>query len=101
MCPSPPLDASVPTARAKRYDLVAGCYPANATITSGVRDKVRQGMLFSSNSVYRNEVCFSGMPTKPFAILYIMHSVASFLRSDRDLHPNFWSTSVTLEVLWW
>ena len=31
MCPSPPLDASVPTARAKRYDLVAGCYPANAT----------------------------------------------------------------------
>ena len=28
---SPPLDASVPTARAKRYDLVAGCYPANAT----------------------------------------------------------------------
>ena len=27
MCPSPPLDASVPTARAKRYDLVAGLIP--------------------------------------------------------------------------
>ena len=27
-------------------------------ITSGVRDKVRQGMLFSSNCVYRNKICF-------------------------------------------
>ena len=36
MCPSPPLDASVPTARAKRYDLVAGCYPANATQVPGL-----------------------------------------------------------------
>ena len=27
-------------------------------ITSGVRDKVRQGMLFSSNCVYRDEMCF-------------------------------------------
>ena len=27
------------------------------TITSGVRDTVRQGMLFSSNCVYRNKIC--------------------------------------------
>ena len=27
-------------------------------ITSGVRDKVRQGMLFCSNCVYRNKICF-------------------------------------------
>ena len=40
-----------------------------------------------------------GIPTKPFAILYIMRSLASFLRSDRDLHPNVWSISVKLEVL--
>ena len=39
MCPSPPLDASVPTARAKRYDLVAGCYPANATIVQQLQEK--------------------------------------------------------------
>ena len=44
---------------------------------------------------------FAGIPIKPFAILYIMHSFASFLQSDRDLHPNVWSVLVTLEVLWW
>ena len=44
---------------------------------------------------------FAGIPTKQFVILYIMHSLASFLRSDRDLYPNVWSISVTLEVLWW
>ena len=27
-------------------------------ITSGVWDKVTQGMLFSSNCVYRDEICF-------------------------------------------
>ena len=42
---------------------------------------------------------FAGIPTKPFAILYIMHSLASFLQSDGDLHPNVWSMSVTLEVI--
>ena len=30
---------------------------------------------------------FAGIPTRPFAILYNLHSFASFLRSDRDLHP--------------
>ena len=30
-----------------------------------------------------------------------MHSLVSFLRSDRDLHPNVWSISAILEVLWW
>ena len=72
-------------------------------VTSGVRDKVRQGMLLSSNYVYMNEIfiCWYRLPTRPFTILYIMHSFASFLRSDRDLHPNVWSILVTLEVLWW
>ena len=27
-------------------------------VTSGVLDKVRQGMLLFGNSVYRNEICF-------------------------------------------
>ena len=44
---------------------------------------------------------FAGIPTRPFAIFYIIHSFASFLRSDRDLHPNVWSILVTLDVLWW
>ena len=44
---------------------------------------------------------FAGIPTKPFAILYIMHSFASFLQSDRDLHPNVCSILVILEVFWW
>ena len=44
---------------------------------------------------------FAGIPTRPFAILYIMHSFASIIRSDRDLHPNVWSIFVTLDVLWW
>ena len=44
---------------------------------------------------------FAGIPTRPFVILYIMHSFASFLRSDKDLHPNVWSIFVTLDVLWW
>ena len=56
-------------------------------ITSGVRDKVRQGMLVSNNYVY-SKICFCGIPTKPFAIVYIMHSLASFLRLDRDINPN-------------
>ena len=70
-------------------------------ITSGVRDKVRPGMLLSRDCIYRNKICFTGIPSKPFVILYIMHSFASFLVSDRDLYPNVWSISVTLEVLWW
>ena len=44
---------------------------------------------------------FAGIPTRPFAILYIMHSFASFLRSDRDIYLNVSSILVTLEVLWW
>ena len=40
-------------------------------------------------------------PLSQFANLYIMNSLATFLRSDRDLHPNVWSMSVTFEVLWW
>ena len=43
----------------------------------------------------------AGIHTKPFAILCIMHSLASFFLSDGDLHPNVWSISVTLKVLWW
>ena len=42
---------------------------------------------------------FAGIHTKPFAILYIMHSLASLFRSDGDLHPNVWSISVTVEIL--
>ena len=53
-------------------------------ITSGVSDKLRRAMLFSSNCVYRNKF-FSGMPTRPFAILYIMHCLASFLQLNTDL----------------
>ena len=77
------------------YMLREGVPKANGTwgkriqvlITSGVKDNVREGMLFSSNCVYRNEICicFTGMryvPTKPFGILYIMHSFTSFLRSS-------------------
>ena len=41
---------------------------------------------------------FAGIPTRLFVILYIMHSFASILRSDRDLHPNVWSIFVTLDV---
>ena len=44
-------------------------------ITSGVRDKVRQGMLLSSNCVYRNEIFICDIPTRLFAVLYIMHSL--------------------------
>ena len=44
---------------------------------------------------------FAGIPTTPFDILYSMHSFASFLRSDRDLHLNDWSILVTLDVFWW
>ena len=71
-------------------------------ITSGVKDKVRQGMLFSSNCVYRNKICFCRYTHKAFAILYnIMPRLASFLRTDRALHPNGWSISGTLDILWW
>ena len=45
----------------------------------------------------------AGIPIRPFAILYNMHSLASFLilvLSDRDLHPNVWSILITLDVLW-
>ena len=55
-------------------------------ITSGVTDNVRQGFLVTVFTGLR--YVFAGIPTKSFAILYIMHSLASFLRSDRDLHPN-------------
>ena len=44
---------------------------------------------------------FAGIPTRPFDILYNMHSFASFLQSARDLQPNDWSVLVTLDVLWW
>ena len=41
-------------------------------ITSGVRDKVRQGMLFSSNCVYRNNnICFCWYTHK--AICYFIY----------------------------
>ena len=65
--------------------MVLGEKRIQVVITSGGRDKVRQGMLFSSNCVYRNNV-FASIPTNPFAILYVVHSLASFLRSDMDLH---------------
>ena len=63
-----------------------------------MRDKVRQGMLFSTNCTVFTGIryVYASIPTQPFAILYITHSLASFLRSDRDLHPNVWSISVTL-----
>ena len=76
------------------------CKKIQVVITSGMWAMVRQGMLFSSKCVYRNKICFAGMSTKPFAILYIIYSLASFLWSDRNLHPNGWRLSVTLEVLW-
>ena len=38
-------------------------------ITSGVRDKVRQGMLFSSNCVYRNKIMF--LLVYPHLLFYI------------------------------
>ena len=44
---------------------------------------------------------FAGIPTRPFDILYTMHGFASFLCSNRVLHPNVWSIVVTLDVLWW
>ena len=40
---------------------------------------------------------FAGIPTRPFDILYNMHSFASFLRSARYLQPNDWSILVILE----
>jgi len=43
----------------------------------------------------------AGTPTRPFDILYNMHSFASFLLSARDLHPNDWSILETLDILWW
>ena len=43
---------------------------------------------------------FAGIYLLGLCILYIMHGLAAFLRSVRDLHPNVWSISVTLEVLW-
>ena len=32
-------------------------------------------------------------------LFYISCRLASFLRSDRDLHPNVWNISVTHEIL--
>ena len=59
-------------------------------IIYGMRDKVIQGMMFLVNMFTGIRHVFAGIPTRSIAILYIMHSIASILRSDRDLHPNVW-----------
>ena len=51
-------------------------------ITSGVRDKIRQGMLFS-NFVYRNKICFVGIPTKPFVVL-LNHVKADYWNTEQQ-----------------
>ena len=59
----------------------------HVVITSGMKDKVRQGIMFFLVTVFRGiRYLFAGKPIKPFAILYSMHSLALFLRSDMDLH---------------
>ena len=81
MCPSPPLDASVPTARAKRYDLVAGCYPANATITRKAGKR-----LFLLLQLKR-----SGIPVEDLLTVY-----TTVVRPTLEYACPAWSTSLTL-----
>ena len=56
-------------------------------ITSGVRDKVRQGMLFSSNCVYRNKMFFTLIHThttcKKFACIVIWGCCTTKVKLER------------------
>ena len=63
--------------------MVFGEKRIQVVITSGLRDKVRQEMLFFSNYFYRNKMCLLVYPLdRPFAILYKAYHAQSNIISS-------------------